>query len=81
MNYGNNNNLNSNSAGHFMQPSDTKSPDIDLISFEKLDRSSPELWPEIMPGLCDFASIKTVFSVKHVFCQCSKLLSFHGPSY
>ncbi len=27
--------------------------DLDLISLDKLDRSSPELWPQSFPGLMD----------------------------
>ncbi|CAM9505858.1 unnamed protein product [Lampetra fluviatilis] len=27
-----------------------------LLSFEKLDRSSPELWPEQIPGVAEFAA-------------------------
>jgi len=29
--------------------------DQSLISFERLDRNSPELWPEQIPGVSDFA--------------------------
>uniref|UniRef100_A0A8C8D3K5 Protein lin-52 homolog n=1 Tax=Oncorhynchus tshawytscha TaxID=74940 RepID=A0A8C8D3K5_ONCTS len=27
-----------------------------LLSFEKLDRASPDLWPEQLPGVADFAA-------------------------
>lgn len=27
-----------------------------LLSFERLDRASPDLWPESVPGVSDFAS-------------------------
>ncbi|XP_059817914.1 protein lin-52 homolog isoform X1 [Hypanus sabinus] len=27
-----------------------------LLSFEKLDRASPDLWPEQMPGVAEFAA-------------------------
>ncbi|XP_035210403.1 protein lin-52 homolog isoform X2 [Stegodyphus dumicola] len=30
---------------------------MDLLSEEKLDRSSPELWPEQIPGVSKFASL------------------------
>lgn len=30
--------------------------DDSLLSMEKLDRTSPELWPEQIPGMLDFAS-------------------------
>ena len=30
--------------------------DIDLISFEKL-RASPELWPQSLPGISEFAKV------------------------
>lgn len=30
-----------------------------LLSMEKLDRTSPELWPEQIPGMMDFASYST----------------------
>lgn len=33
--------------------------DDDLLSFEKLDRSSPDLWPEQIPGVSEFASLKS----------------------
>ncbi|XP_022785301.1 protein lin-52 homolog isoform X1 [Stylophora pistillata] len=28
-----------------------------LLSFERLDRASPDLWPEQIPGVSDFASL------------------------
>ncbi|XP_069493712.1 protein lin-52 homolog isoform X2 [Ambystoma mexicanum] len=32
-----------------------------LLSFEKLDRASPDLWPEQLPGVAEFAaSFKSV---------------------
>nr|AIU94799.1 hypothetical protein [Phragmatopoma lapidosa] len=30
--------------------------DQSLISFERLDRSSPDLWPEQIPGVSEFAA-------------------------
>ncbi|XP_078000964.1 protein lin-52 homolog [Glandiceps talaboti] len=30
-----------------------------LLSFERLDRSSPELWPEQIPGVSEFAAFKS----------------------
>ncbi|XP_071963686.1 protein lin-52 homolog [Antedon mediterranea] len=30
-----------------------------LLSFEKLDRASPDLWQEQIPGISDFASMKS----------------------
>ncbi|XP_072031399.1 protein lin-52 homolog [Amphiura filiformis] len=33
--------------------------DDSLLSFETLDRSSPDLWPEQIPGVSDFAAIKS----------------------
>ncbi|XP_002734202.1 protein lin-52 homolog [Saccoglossus kowalevskii] len=30
-----------------------------LLSLEKLDRSSPELWPEQIPGVSEFAAFKS----------------------
>ncbi|KAM9293851.1 protein lin-52 homolog isoform 1-T1 [Gastrophryne carolinensis] len=27
-----------------------------LLSFEKLDRASPDLWPEQLPGVAEFAA-------------------------
>ncbi|XP_015762846.1 PREDICTED: protein lin-52 homolog [Acropora digitifera] len=41
---------------------DSPSPELDqslqgLISFERLDRASPDLWPEQIPGVSDFASL------------------------
>jgi len=40
------------------------SPELDqglqgLLSFERLDRASPDLWPEQMPGVSDFATFRT----------------------
>ncbi|KAK3608549.1 hypothetical protein CHS0354_042526 [Potamilus streckersoni] len=32
--------------------------DTDLLSFEKLDRASPDLWPEQIPGVAEFAAEK-----------------------
>ncbi|KPJ20238.1 Protein lin-52-like [Papilio machaon] len=31
-----------------------------LLSLEKLDRASPELWPEQIPGVSEFASLQNV---------------------
>ncbi|CAH0755420.1 unnamed protein product [Diatraea saccharalis] len=31
-----------------------------LLSLEKLDRASPELWPEQIPGVSDFAPLQNV---------------------
>lgn len=41
---------------------DSPSPELDqslqgLLSFERLDRASPDLWPEQIPGVSDFASL------------------------
>ncbi|XP_071833546.1 protein lin-52 homolog isoform X2 [Apostichopus japonicus] len=33
--------------------------DTNLLSNETLDRSSPELWPERIPGVDDFAALKS----------------------
>ncbi|XP_011662533.2 protein lin-52 homolog [Strongylocentrotus purpuratus] len=33
-----------------------------LLSFERLDRASPELWPEQIPGVSNFADIKSPFN-------------------
>ncbi|XP_069772177.1 protein lin-52 homolog isoform X2 [Narcine bancroftii] len=33
--------------------------DQSLLSSEKLDRASPDLWPEQMPGVTEFASFKS----------------------
>ncbi|XP_046860515.1 protein lin-52 homolog [Xenia sp. Carnegie-2017] len=30
-----------------------------LLSFERLDRSSPDLWPDQMPGISDFAELRS----------------------
>ncbi|XP_022122561.2 protein lin-52 homolog [Pieris rapae] len=30
-----------------------------LLSFEKLDRASPELWPEQIPGVSEFAPLQS----------------------
>ncbi|XP_064623215.1 protein lin-52 homolog isoform X4 [Lineus longissimus] len=36
------------------------SADLDqsLLSFERLDRASPDLWPEQIPGVSEFAALK-----------------------
>ena len=39
------------------EAANTKLADIDLLSFEKLDRSSPDLWPQLVPGLSEFANL------------------------
>lgn len=41
---------------------ESPSPELDqslqgLLSFERLDRASPDLWPEQIPGVSDFASL------------------------
>ncbi|CAH1790820.1 unnamed protein product [Owenia fusiformis] len=33
-----------------------------LLSFERLDRASPDLWPEQIPGVSDFASVRSPLS-------------------
>ncbi|KAJ9592508.1 hypothetical protein L9F63_015825 [Diploptera punctata] len=33
--------------------------DESLLSLEKLDRSSPEMWPEQIPGVSEFVSLHT----------------------
>lgn len=45
--------------------SSSTNPDLDssLLSLEKLDRASPDLWPEQIPGLSEFAAIQTPRSV------------------
>jgi len=42
--------INNNSSSH------TSGADLDqsLMSFERLDRNSPDLWPEQFPGVSDF---------------------------
>lgn len=35
------------------------SADLDLLSLERLDRASPDLWPEQIPGVADFAAISS----------------------
>ncbi|XP_076099226.1 protein lin-52 homolog [Mytilus galloprovincialis] len=39
---------------------ETEEPD--LMSFEKLDRASPDLWPEQIPGVSEFAAAKSPLS-------------------
>ncbi|XP_074146142.1 protein lin-52 homolog isoform X3 [Sminthopsis crassicaudata] len=38
--------------------SESKGTDLEasLLSFEKLDRASPDLWPEQLPGVAEFAA-------------------------
>ncbi|XP_064623213.1 protein lin-52 homolog isoform X2 [Lineus longissimus] len=38
------------------------SADLDqsLLSFERLDRASPDLWPEQIPGVSEFAALKHI---------------------
>ncbi|KAK3912929.1 Protein lin-52-like protein [Frankliniella fusca] len=36
------------------------SVDESLLSMEKLDRTSPELWPEQIPGMLDFAPFSSL---------------------
>ncbi|XP_075233628.1 protein lin-52 homolog [Lycorma delicatula] len=38
----------------------TVSLDESLLSLEKLDRTSPELWPEQIPGLSDFMHLNAL---------------------
>ncbi|KAK6182671.1 hypothetical protein SNE40_010299 [Patella caerulea] len=33
--------------------------DDELMSLEKLDRASPDLWPEQIPGVSEFAAVKS----------------------
>ncbi|XP_013388902.1 protein lin-52 homolog isoform X2 [Lingula anatina] len=33
--------------------------DQSLLSFERLDRASPDLWPEQIPGVLEFAAVKS----------------------
>ncbi|KAL0829253.1 hypothetical protein ABMA28_004074 [Loxostege sticticalis] len=49
----------------FVQEGQTTSDDIpltsleeSLLSLEKLDRASPELWPEQIPGVSEFAPVQ-----------------------
>lgn len=44
-----------------MAAAPSPSADIEqtLLSFERLDRASPELWPEKIPGVSDFAPMKS----------------------
>ncbi|GAB1601429.1 protein lin-52 homolog [Argonauta hians] len=39
-----------------------------LMSYEKLDRSSPDLWPEQIPGVSEFAANQSPFSNSN-FCK------------
>ncbi|XP_050830956.1 protein lin-52 homolog isoform X2 [Serinus canaria] len=42
-------------------PADGADLEASLLSFEKLDRASPDLWPEQLPGVAEFAaSFKSV---------------------
>ncbi|KAM6444831.1 protein lin-52 homolog isoform 3-T3 [Rhynochetos jubatus] len=42
-------------------PADGTDLEASLLSFEKLDRASPDLWPEQLPGVAEFAaSFKSV---------------------
>ncbi|CAI9730723.1 protein lin-52 homolog [Octopus vulgaris] len=36
-----------------------------LMSYEKLDRSSPDLWPEQIPGVSEFAANQSPFSASN----------------
>lgn len=33
---------------------------VDLMSMEKLDRNSPEIWPEKIPGVNEFAALNSI---------------------
>ncbi|KAM6444832.1 protein lin-52 homolog isoform 4-T4 [Rhynochetos jubatus] len=37
-------------------PADGTDLEASLLSFEKLDRASPDLWPEQLPGVAEFAA-------------------------
>ncbi|XP_029897655.1 protein lin-52 homolog isoform X1 [Aquila chrysaetos chrysaetos] len=37
-------------------PADGADLEASLLSFEKLDRASPDLWPEQLPGVAEFAA-------------------------
>ncbi|XP_032864535.1 protein lin-52 homolog isoform X1 [Tyto alba] len=37
-------------------PGDGADLEASLLSFEKLDRASPDLWPEQLPGVAEFAA-------------------------
>uniref|UniRef100_A0A4W5QCG7 Protein lin-52 homolog n=1 Tax=Hucho hucho TaxID=62062 RepID=A0A4W5QCG7_9TELE len=37
-------------------PAQSEDFESSLLSFEKLDRASPDLWPEQLPGVADFAA-------------------------
>ncbi|XP_054828785.1 protein lin-52 homolog isoform X3 [Eublepharis macularius] len=37
-------------------PNDSADLEASLLSFEKLDRASPDLWPEQLPGVAEFAA-------------------------
>ncbi|XP_046366165.1 protein lin-52 homolog [Haliotis cracherodii] len=41
---------------------DSGDEDHGLLSLEKLDRASPDLWPEQIPGVSEFAAIKSPIS-------------------
>ncbi|KAK4305887.1 hypothetical protein Pmani_022250 [Petrolisthes manimaculis] len=43
----------SSEGGNFQAPD----KELSLLSLEKLDRSSPDLWPEQIPGVYDFAPL------------------------
>ncbi|XP_052275499.1 protein lin-52 homolog isoform X2 [Dreissena polymorpha] len=42
----------------WFQPSASGADADQLLSFEKLDRASPDLWPEQIPGVSEFAAEK-----------------------
>ncbi|XP_048394397.1 protein lin-52 homolog isoform X3 [Stegostoma tigrinum] len=42
--------------GKMASPSAGADLEQSLLSFEKLDRASPDLWPEQMPGVAEFAA-------------------------
>ncbi|XP_030337209.1 protein lin-52 homolog isoform X2 [Strigops habroptila] len=43
-------------AGEMAAPADGADLEASLLSFEKLDRASPDLWPEQLPGVAEFAA-------------------------
>lgn len=47
-------------ARNITSPSSELDPTLQgLLSFERLDRSSPDLWPDQMPGVSDFAELRS----------------------
>ncbi|XP_044730418.1 protein lin-52 homolog [Chrysoperla carnea] len=45
--------------GSVQEDDNLRSLEESLLSLEKLDRTSPELWPERMPGVSEFVSCYT----------------------